>query len=482
MTPAEFRRAGHELIEWIAAYRERLATGDFPVQSQQRPGGLIAQLPVAAPEEPEPWEAILRDLEKLILPGITHWQHPRFFGYFPTGGSLAGVLGDMLSTGFGVIGLNWQAAPALTELEQVTTDWVRDLLGLPREFSGVIQDTASAASFVALVSARERASGYAAAGAGLQDGGAPLIVYTSAHAHSSIEKAALLAGFGREHVRPIEVDGEYRLSVAALEAAIARDRADGRRPCAVVATTGTTAVTAMDPIGAIAQVARRERLWLHVDGAMAGVAMLLAEFRHYWDGIESADSIVVNAHKWLAVTFDCSLYYVRDPQHLVRVMSTNPSFLQTPVDREVRNYRDWGLPLGRRFRALKLWLTLRTQGVQAIRTRLRRDLENARLLARLVARTPAWRCVAPVRLQTVCVRHEPDGLTGEPLDTHTRRWTQAVNDSGRAYLTPAQVDGRWLTRVSIGSELTERRHVEELWEAMRTAAEQSAARADGGMS
>jgi aromatic-L-amino-acid/L-tryptophan decarboxylase len=476
MTPEEFRHAGHELIEWIAGYRERLAAGELPVQARVRPGELIAQLPGAAPEHPEPMAAILRDLESLILPGLTHWQHPRFFGYFPTGGSLASVLGDLLSTGFAVIGLNWQAAPALTELEQVSTDWVRDLLGLPREFAGVIQDTASAASFVALVSARERATGYGAAKAGLQDGGAPLIVYASAHAHSSIEKAALLAGFGREHVRAVEVDGEYRLRLAALAAAIQRDRARGLRPCAVVATTGTTATTAMDPIGPIAELAREESLWVHVDGAMGGAAMLLPEFRSHWEGVEAADSIVVNPHKWLGVAFDCSLYFVRDPQHLVRVMSTNPSYLQTPVDREVRNYRDWGIPLGRRFRALKLWITLREQGAEAIRARLRRDIANARWLAGQVQARPPWRCVAPVTLQTVCVRHEPAGLSFEALDRHTRRWTQAVNDSGRAYLTPALVEGRWLTRVSIGSELTERHHLAELWEAMRSAAEESAAR------
>ena len=477
MTPEEFRRAGHALVEWIAAYRERLAAGDFPVRARVRPGELIARLPVAAPEAAEPMDSILRDLDRLILPGITHWQHPRFFGYFPTGGSLASLLGDMLSTGFGVIGLNWQAAPALTELEQVTTDWMRDLLGLPGTFAGVIQDTASAASFVALVSARERTTGYAAARSGLQDREAPLIVYTSAQAHSSIEKAAALAGFGREHVRPVEVDGEYRLQVSALEAAIRRDRAQGLRPCALVATTGTTATTAMDPIAAIAEVARREALWLHVDGAMGGAAMLLPEFRHYWDGIESADSIVVNPHKWLSVAFDCSLYFVRDPEHLVRVMSTNPSYLQTPVDKEVRNYRDWGIPLGRRFRALKLWITLREQGASAIRARLRRDIENARWLAQLVERAPPWRCVAPVTLQTVCVRHEPAGLSAESLDQHTRRWTQAVNDSGTAYLTPAIVDGRWMTRVSIGNELTERGHLAELWQAMQAAADVSAAAA-----
>jgi aromatic-L-amino-acid/L-tryptophan decarboxylase len=477
MTPEEFRRAGHALIEWIATYRERLAAGDFPVQARVRPGELIARLPAAAPETAEPVDSILRDVETLILPGITHWQHPRFFGYFPTGGSLASVLGDMLSTGFGVIGLNWQAAPALTELEQVTTDWVRDLLGLPQVFAGVIQDTASAASFVALVSARERKTAYAAARSGLQDGAAPLIVYASAQAHSSIEKAALLAGFGREHVRPIEVDRDYRLHVPALEAAVRRDRAQGLRPCAVVATTGTTATTALDPILPIAQVARREDLWMHVDGAMGGAAMLLPEFRHYWEGIEHADSIVVNPHKWLCVAFDCSLYYVRDAQHLVRVMSTNPSYLQTPVDAEVRNYRDWGIPLGRRFRALKLWITLREQGTSLMRARLRRDIENARWLAQQVERTPPWRCIAPVTLQTVCVRHEAAGLSGESLDQHNRRWTHALNESGRAYLTPAMVDGRWMTRVSIGNELTERHHLAELWEAMRASAEKSASAA-----
>ena len=475
MTPDEFRRAGHALVEWIASYRERLAGGDLPVQSRAAPGDLVARLPAKAPERGEPIEAILADLDTVILPGITHWQHPRFFGYFPSGASLTSVLGDMISTGLGVVGLNWQASPALTELEQVTTDWLRDLLGLPPTFSGVIQDTASAASFVALVCARERATGYGAARAGLQDGGPPLVVYTSAQAHSSVEKAALLAGFGRQHVRAIGVDVAYRMDVAQLEAAIRRDHAAGLRPCAVVATTGTTATTAMDPIAPIAAIARRERLWLHVDGAMGGSAMLLPEYRQYWEGIDAADSIVVNPHKWLTVAFDCSLYLVRDPEHLVRVMSTNPSYLQTPVDTKVRNYRDWGIPLGRRFRALKLWLTLREQGAEAIRARLRRDLANAQWLAAQIDAAPHWRRVAPVVLQTVCVRHEPPGLDAAALDAHTRRWTQAINDSGVAYLTPAVVDGRWMTRVSIGMELTEAVHVGELWQAMRAAADASAA-------
>jgi aromatic-L-amino-acid decarboxylase len=475
VTPDEFRRAGHALVEWIAAYRERLAAGTLPVQAQVAPGDLIARLPANPPEHAEPIESILADLDTLVMPGITHWQHPRFFGYFPSGGSLTSVLGDMISTGLGVIGLNWQASPALTELEQVTTDWLRDLLGLPPNFSGVIQDTASAASFVALVCARERTTRYGAARGGLQAVAAPLVIYTSAQAHSSIEKAALLAGFGREHVRAVALDRDFRMDVAALEAAVREDRAAGRVPCAVVATTGTTATTAMDPIAAIAAVASRESLWLHVDGAMGGAAMLLPECRHLWQGIEAADSIVINPHKWLTVAFDCSLYLVRDAEHLVRVMSTNPSYLQTPMDTRVRNYRDWGIPLGRRFRALKIWLTLREQGAEQIRARLRRDLANAQWLAAAVDATPAWRRIAPVVLQTVCVRHEPEGFDAAALDAHTRRWTQSINDSGLAYLTPAVINGHWATRVSIGSALTERGHVEELWSAMRSAAAASAA-------
>ena len=474
MTPDEFRHAGHALVEWIAAYRERLAQGELPVQARAQPGELVAQLPATAPELGESFEAILGDLDRLIMPGITHWQHPRFFGYFPSGGSLASVLGDMVSTGLGVIGLNWQASPALTELEQVMTDWLRELLGLPPGFSGVIQDTASVASLIALICARERASDYSAERAGLQGAQAPLVVYVSAQAHSSIEKAALLAGFGRQHVRAIPVDAQFRMQVDALETAIARDRAAGLRPCAIVATTGTTATTAMDPIAPLAAIAGREGIWLHVDGAMGGSAMLLPECRYYWQGIEGADSIVVNPHKWMTVAFDCSLYLVRDPEHLVRVMSTRPSYLQTPMDAQVRNYRDWGIPLGRRFRALKIWLTLREQGMEAIRARLRRDLANARWLAAQVDGAAPWRRIAPVTLQTVCVRHEPPGLDGAALDRHTRRWAQAINDSGAAYLTPALVDGRWMVRVSIGIEATEARHIEALWRTMRAAADASA--------
>jgi glutamate/tyrosine decarboxylase-like PLP-dependent enzyme len=475
MTPDEFRRAGHALVEWIAAYREQLADGTLPVQAQVRPGALIDSLPAAAPESGVPFEQVLRDLDTLVMPGITHWQHPRFFGYFPTAGSLTSVLGDMVGTGLAVIGLNWQASPALTELEQVMTDWMRDLLGLPAAFRGVIQDTASSATFLALVCARERSTQYGAVRGGLQSCARTLAVYYSAQAHSSVEKAALLAGFGREQLRPLPGDDAGRLDVAAFEAALARDRAAGAQPCAVVATSGTTATTAFDPVAPIARIAQREGMWLHVDAAMGGAAMLLPECRPLWAGVEHADSIVVNPHKWLEVAFDCSLYFVRDPQHLTRVMSTSPSYLQTPMDAQVRNYRDWGIALGRRFRALKIWFTLRDQGAAALRARLRRDLEHARWLAGAVGAAPGWRIVAPVTLQTVCVRHEAGGLEGEALDAHTRRWAQALNDGGQAFVTPARYAERWMVRVSIGNASTERRHVEQLWRLMQDAARQSAA-------
>ena len=465
MTPEEFRRIGHQLIDRVADYRAGVAAQ--PVMAQVAPGAVRAALPKAAPAAPEPFEAIFRDLDALILPGLSHFGHPGFFGYFPANSELSSVLGDYLSTGLGALGLSWQSAPALTELEEVVTDWMRQLVGLPPSFSGVIQDTASTATLVALLCARERASGFSLARGGLAGLDAPLVVYGSAHAHSSVDKAALLAGFGRDNLRHIETDADHAIRPEALAAAIARDLAAGAKPAAIVASVGTTGVTAIDPVAAIAEIARAHGVWLHVDAAMAGSAMILPELRPLWAGIEGADSLVFNPHKWLGAAFDCSLYYVRDPQHLVRVMGTNPSFLQTSVDGEVTTYRDWGIPLGRRFRALKLWCLLRAEGVEALQARLRRDLANAQWLAAEAASAPGWRVVAPVRLQTVCLRHEPACLDGEALDRHTLGWVERVNRSGAAYLTPATLDGRWMARVSIGALPTERADVEALWTLLR---------------
>jgi aromatic-L-amino-acid decarboxylase len=467
MQPEEFRRLAHQVVDWIADYRAGVHRR--PVQTTVQPGELLAALPTAPPEAPEGFQAVLRDLDERIVPALSHWQHPGFFAYFPSNGDLASVLGDFLSTGLGVLGIAWQSAPALTELEDRAVDWLRQLLGLTAAWSGVIQDTASTSTFVALVCARERTTQHGAARDGLQSGTAPLVVYTSAEAHSSVGKAALLAGFGRDFVRKIAVDAARALDPDALRTAIADDLAAGRRPCAIVATTGTTATTAMDPIDACAQIARERGLWLHVDAAMAGSAMLLPECRHFWRGIEGADSIVVNPHKWLGVAFDCSVQFVRDQDHLVRVMSTNPSYLRTAVDDRVKNYRDWGLPLGRRFRALKLWSLLRTHGAERLRLRLRRDLDNAKWLAAEIARTPPWRLLAPVPLQTLCVRHEPPGLDGDALDAHTLRWLARLQKAGTAWLTPAQLDGRWMVRVSIGALETEREHVARLWRDLQAA-------------
>jgi aromatic-L-amino-acid decarboxylase len=447
MTPEEFRKRGHQLVDWIADYRTKVA--DFNVMAQTAPGEIRAQLPASPPESAESFDAIFSDLEEIILPGLSHWQHPSFFGYFPSSGLLSSVLGDYASTGLGVLGLSWQSSPALTELEEVTTDWMRQMVGLSNNWSGVIQDTASTCTLIALICAREKSGN---------------IVYVSAHSHSSVNKAAVLAGL-TTHV--VEHDQYFAMRADALEAAIERDLAAGLKPCAVVATTGTTVSTALDPIESIARVAKKYDIWLHVDAAMAGSAMILPECRSMWQGIEDADSLVLNPHKWLGIAFDCSLYYVRDAQHLIRVMSTNPSYLQSSADTQVKNLRDWGIPLGRRFRALKIWFAVREQGVSGLQKRLRRDMENAQWLAEQVRATPNWSVLAPVPLQTVCIRHQPKGLEGEDLDRYTQAWAERVNRSGKAYLTPAILDGRWMVRVSIGAILTEREHVEALWVLMQ---------------
>ena len=469
MTPDEFRRLGHLVVDWVADYRAR--AGQLPVMSRVEPGSVRAQLPASPPIDAEPFERVLQDLDTVIVPGLSHWQHPSFFGYFPSNGELSSVLGDYLSTGLGVLGLSWQSSPALSELEEVATDWVRQMVGLSDAWSGVIQDTASTSTLVALICARERTSGFALAKGGLQAEARPLVVYVSAHAHSSVEKAALLAGFGRDNLRSVATDERYAMDPSALAAAIAHDLRHGLHPCAVVATSGTTTTTAFDPLGAIAEVGREHGLWLHVDAAMAGSAMILPECRPRWEGIEGADSLVLNVHKWLGAAFDCSLYYVRDPQHLVRVMSTNPSYLQSAVDSKVKNLRDWGIPLGRRFRALKLWCLIREQGVSGLQLRLRRDLDNARWLEAQVRADDAWRVLAPVPLQTLCVRHEPPGLSDDALDRHTLAWADRVNRSGAAYVTPAILEGRWMVRVSIGAVPTEREHVAALWALMRREAD-----------
>jgi len=464
MTPEEFRKQGHRLIDWVADFRAGI--GARPVMAQVQPGDVKAQLPSTPPHDAEPFERIFADLDEIIVPGLSHFQHPRFFGYFPSNSMLSSVLGDYLSTGLGALGLSWQSAPALTELEEVMTDWLRQMVGLSDAWSGVIQDTASTTTLLALSCARERTTNYSLARGGLQAEEKPLVIYVSKYSHSSVDKAALLAGFGRANVRAVDVDKTFALEPNALEYAINQDVRAGKQPCAIVATTGTTTTTALDPIEKIVGIAKQHNAWVHVDGALAGSAMILPECRNLWQGVEGADSIVINPHKWLGAAFDCTVYFVRDAQHLIRVMGTNPSYLQSSADAQVKNYRDWGIPLGRRFRALKLWTLIRAEGVAGLQVRLQRDLANAQWLAEQVRARPDWHVLAPVPLQTVCVRHAPAGLVDGDLDAHTLGWVDRVNRSGRAYLTPATLEGRWMCRVSIGAYPTEHEDVAAVWEAM----------------
>ena len=479
MDPAEFRRLGHELVDWVADYRDRI--DELPVMSPVQPGEIRAMLPREPPQTGEGLAAVAGDLERIVLPGITHWNHPGWFAYSPSNTDLASVLADLVSSGLGAQGMNWVTSPACTEVEDVVMDWLRQMLGLSDAFTGVIHDTASTATFCALLCARERTSGFSQNRGGLQAEESPLVVYASDQAHSSIPKAALLAGFGAEHLRLVETDEAHALRPDALEAAIAEDLGAGRRPCALVATIGTTATTALDPLRRMAELAERHSLWLHVDAALAGTAMVCPEFRWMWDGVEHADSLVLNPHKWMGTGFDLTAYFVRDPEHLVRVMSTDPSYLRTAQDGLVRNLRDWGIPLGRRFRALKLWFVIRDQGVEGIQTRLRRDIANAKWLADQVDATPGWERLAPVPLQTVCLRHlgaGAEGKTGEGgavsdeagLAAHNAAIAERLNDDGRFYLTSAVLKGTRILRVSVGAQATERRHVEALWQALREAA------------
>ena len=440
MDADEFRKRGHELVDWIANYRETLEA--LPVMSRVAPGEIRARLPAAPPEHGGS-VPVTELLDRDVLPGITHWNHPRFFAYFPSNTSYASILGDLASAGLGAQGMSWQTSPAATEIEEVVMDWLRQIVGLSPAWTGVIQDTASTATLGALLCARER-------------GGR--VVYASQQAHSSIDKAARLAGL---MLRSIPVDAAFAMRPDALAAAIAEDLAAGQQPCAIVATSGTTNTTAFDPIAPIAELAVRHGLWLHVDAAMAGTAMALPECRHLWEGIERADSLVFNPHKWMGAGFDLSASYVRDPQHLIRVMGTNPTYLRTEQDAQVSNFRDWHIQLGRRFRALKLWFYLLDTGVLGLQARLRRDLENARWLADQVRAAADWELVTPVTLQTVCVRHRT-------IDANAI--AKLVNDLGAIYVTPSVAQGVPMIRVSIGAERTERRHVETAWVQLQAAA------------
>ncbi len=458
-----FRRRAHELVELMVDYWARVEA--LPVRAQVRPGEVAARLPKSAPEEPEAFEALLEDVERIILPGLTHWQHPRFLAFFPANASPPAILGEMLAAAFAVNGLIWEGSPAATELEQVVLDWLRQAIGLPEGFRGVIQTTASEATLTALLVARERATGLRARDQGLS-GLPPMAVYASEEAHSSVEKDAGIAGFGRRMLRRIPTDERLAMRPEALETAIRKDLARGIRPTAVVATLGTTGTGACDPLAPIGAICRRHDLFLHVDAAWAGSALILPEWRHLLAGVEQVDSFVFNPHKWLMTNFDCSAHFVRDADELVRTFEILPAYLHTRDRGRVVDYRDWGIPLGRRFRALKLWFVLRLYGLEGLRAILRRHIALARELAGWIEAEPDFRLITGPELALLTFRFEPAGLDEAARDALNRRLVQAINDDGRTYVTPTVVRGRPVIRLCVGVLRTERRHLEEAWRAI----------------
>ena len=466
MTPDEFRRHGHAVVDWIADYYSKIES--YPVLSQAKPGQIRASLPSAAPTNGEPFEAILADVEKLILPGITHWQSPNFFAYFPCNASGTAILGDLLSSGLGVQGMLWATSPACTELETHVLDWLVPMLGLPEKFlsstgGGVIQDTASSASLCALLAGRERATNYASNQKGC-DG--KLVAYCSTQTHSSVEKAAKIAGLGAANLRAIGVDENFSMSADELARQIAQDKANRLVPCVVCATVGTTSSNAIDPVPEIARICAEHGVWLHVDAAMSGTAALCPEFRHIHRGVEFADSYCFNPHKWMFTNFDCDVFYVADRKALIQTLSVLPEYLRNQATESgaVIDYRDWQIPLGRRFRALKLWFVLRHYGVEGLQHHVRQHIALAQDFANWVRTDNRFEIAAPVPLNLVCFRLK-SGDTGNPA------LMERLNRSGDLYLTHTKLNGKFTLRMSIGGTNTQRRHVERAWKRIQEEAD-----------
>lgn len=472
MPPEEFRKYGHQAVDWVADYLTRV--GQYPVLARTEPGAIRSGLPASPPDGPEPMDAILSDFQSRILPGITHWNHPAFFAYFAITGSGPGILGELLASALNVNGMLWKTSPAATELEDVTLDWLRQMVGLPAGLMGIIMDTASVASLCAIAAAREaadprlREQGMA--------GGARLRLYASEQAHSSIEKAAIVLGLGRHGVRKIPVDREFRLDAAALAAAVAEDRRAGWRPFCAVATVGTTSTTSVDPVPAMADICEREGLWLHVDGAYAGMAALVPEFRWVLDGCARADSIVINPHKWLFTPIDCSAFYCRRPEVLRAAFSLIPEYLRTAESEQaaVRDFMDYGVQLGRRFRALKLWMVIRYFGVDGLAARIREHIALGQQFRAWVDAHPDFERLAPAPFSVVCFRAHParlrregGGQTDAYLERLNTELLHAVNGTGRVYLSHTKLRGVLSLRLAVGNLRTTEAHVREAWELLQ---------------
>jgi aromatic-L-amino-acid decarboxylase len=450
MTPDEFRVCGHQAIDWVADF---LADPQrYPVLARVQPGELTDALPAHGPEQGEPPECLLADFERLILPAVTHWNHPGFMAFFANSGSAPGILGDLLASALNGNGMLWKSCPAIVELEQVTLRWLRQWTGLPEDWFGQIFDTASVGSMHALAAAREAADPHSRT-AGMTPG---LVVYTSEQAHSSIEKGAIALGFGQERVRKVPVDVEFRLRPDALVEMIERDLAAGLRPCAVAATVGTTATTSVDPVPAIAEICRARNIWLHVDAAYAGSAAVAPEFRWALAGCEHADSMVTNPHKWLLTPVDCSAFFTRHPDVLRRAFSLVPDYLATAADPRAVNLMDYGVALGRRFRALKLWFVMRSYGREGIAGMIRAQIHMAQTLAALVDAHPRFERTAPTPFSTVCFRYQGS-------DDENRQIQERVNQTGEFFISGTKLHGRFTLRLAIGNMATTQAHVDRVW-------------------
>jgi len=466
MSPEEFRKHGHEMVDWIADYYTRVES--FPVLSKVRPGRVRESLPAQAPAQSEPFTKILSDVEKLILPGITHWQSPNFFGFFPCNASGPAILGELMSAGLGVQGMLWATSPACTELETLVLDWLVQALALPKKFhstesgGGVIQDTASSASLCAILAARERATSFHSNRTGVPG---KLVAYTSSQAHSSIEKAIQIAGIGRDNLRLVEVDDTFAMRPGALADAIARDKAAGLTPFFVCATIGTTSSNGMDPLPQIGPICRQHDLWLHVDAAMSGTAALCPEYRHFQDGLEFADSYCFNPHKWMFTNFDCDCFYVADRAALIKTLSVLPEYLRNKATESgaVIDYRDWQVPLGRRFRALKLWFVVRHYGIEGLQFHIREHVRLAQEFAAWVRQDQRFELIIPPPLNLVCFL-----LNG--TDEQNQQLMDSLNNSGELFLTHTKLNGRFVLRLCIGQTNTAERHVRNAWAAIQVQA------------
>jgi aromatic-L-amino-acid decarboxylase len=466
MSPDDFRRHGHEVIDWIADYYSRIES--FPVLSQVKPRQIRESLPLEAPSKREEFADLLNDVKNLILPGVTHWQSPNFFAFFPSNASGPAILGELLSSGLGVQGMLWATSPACTELETRVLDWLVPALGLPDKFhststgGGVIQDTASSATLCAVLAARERATNFSSNDQGC---GGKLVAYTSAQAHSSIEKAVKIAGIGRENLRLIEVDQRFAMNSEALARAISKDQQSGLTPFFVCATVGTTSSNAIDPLPEIGQICREHNLWLHVDAAMSGTAGLCPEFRYLHDGLELAESYCFNPHKWMFTNFDCDCFYVADRKALIQALSVLPEYLRNQATESgaVIDYRDWQIPLGRRFRSLKLWFVLRYYGIEGLQFHIREHVRLAQQFAEWIRGDERFEVAAPAPLNLVCFRLKAG-------DEPNQKLMDALNQSGDLYLTHTRLDGKLTLRLCVGQTNTTERHVERAWKRIRETA------------